>query len=260
MFSLNPMPASTRCRHASFWRVVEVDAERRHRPRLPAVHLREAWSMETVSMKPRVTSGPDGHARSRRGGSRPGRPDAPAFVDGDHRTTWAEYDARSDALAATLVAAGNAPGDRIAVMLPDGPAVHAAFLAIEKAGGVIVGIGPRAGEREVEHLLGKTGAAALLSTTDAAPVAARLGHRAPRGRRDELRRDHTTVGHCGRRAGSTSRSAALAASRSRRPLAAQLDVGDDRAPEVRDARPAPVVRVPRPRGPGRRALAPTTSS
>src|SRR5690242_12469575 len=103
------------------------------------------------------------------------RPDATAFVGGDHRMTWAEYDARSDRIAASLAAAGHAPGDRIAVMLPDGPAVHAAFVGIEKAGGVIVGIGPRAGEREVEHLLRKTGAAAFLSTPDTAPLAERLG-------------------------------------------------------------------------------------
>jgi acyl-CoA synthetase len=103
------------------------------------------------------------------------RPDAAAFVGGGHRMTWADYDARSDAIAAGLVAAGYAPGDRIAVMLPDGPAVHAAFLGIEKAGCVIVGIGPRAGEREVEHLLGKTRAVAFLSTPDTAPLAARLG-------------------------------------------------------------------------------------
>jgi acyl-CoA synthetase len=103
------------------------------------------------------------------------RPDGTAFVGGEHRLTWSEYDARSNRLAATLAAAGYAPGERIAVMLPDGPAVHVAFLAIEKAGGVIVGIGPRAGEREVEHLLGKTGAVAMLSTPETAPVAARLG-------------------------------------------------------------------------------------
>jgi acyl-CoA synthetase len=108
-----------------------------------------------------------GHARA--------RPDATAFVGGEHRLTWAEYDARSDRLAAALVAAGYGPGDRVAVMLPDGPAVHTAFLAIEKAGCVIVGIGPRAGEREVEHLLHKTGAVGFLSTGDTAPLAARLG-------------------------------------------------------------------------------------
>jgi acyl-CoA synthetase len=45
--------------------------------------------------------------------------------------------------------------------MPDTAAVHAAFLGIEKAGCVIVGIGARAGQREVDHLLGKTGAAAV---------------------------------------------------------------------------------------------------
>ncbi len=103
------------------------------------------------------------------------RPAGTAFVGREHRLTWAEYAARSDLLAATLVGARYAPGDRVAVMLPDGPAVHTAFLAIEKAGLVIVGIGPRAGEREVEHLLRKTGAVALLSTPETAPLAARLG-------------------------------------------------------------------------------------
>ena len=108
-----------------------------------------------------------GHAQRRPGGT--------AFVGGGHRMTWGEYHDRSDRLAARLAGMGFAPGDRVAVMLPDGPAVHTAFLAIEKAGLVIVGIGPRAGEREVEHLLRKTGAVALLSTADTAPIADRLG-------------------------------------------------------------------------------------
>jgi acyl-CoA synthetase len=103
------------------------------------------------------------------------RPDATAFAGGGHRMTWAEYDRRSDRIAAGLAAAGYAPGDRIAVMLPDGPAVHAAFVGIEKAGGVVVGIGPRAGEREAEHLLRKTGAVAFLSTAGTAALAGRLG-------------------------------------------------------------------------------------
>src|SRR5581483_282115 len=105
------------------------------------------------------------------------RPDATAFVGGAHRMSWADYDARSDRLAGELVAAGYAAGDRVAVMLPDGPAVHTAFLAIEKAGCVIVGIGPRAGDREVEHLLRRTGAAGFLSTPDTAALAGRLGIR-----------------------------------------------------------------------------------
>ena len=90
------------------------------------------------------------------------RPGRPAFVTPDGVTTWGEYHDRSDEVAAALVDAGHGPGDRIAVMLPDGAAVHTAFLAIEKAGCVIVGIGPRAGAREIEHLLSTTGASLLV--------------------------------------------------------------------------------------------------
>lgn len=90
-------------------------------------------------------------------------PDGPAFIDGDGVMTWREYADRSDSFAATLVSHGFEPGDRIAVLLPDGPGVHVVYVGIEKAGLVIVGIGPRAGEAEILHLLGLTGACALVS-------------------------------------------------------------------------------------------------
>jgi acyl-CoA synthetase len=61
------------------------------------------------------------------------------------------------------VRAGLAPGERVAVLLPDGPGVHVAFVATEKAGLVAMGIGPRAGEAEVRHLIARSGATALLS-------------------------------------------------------------------------------------------------
>ena len=89
-----------------------------------------------------------------------------AYVGGEHRMTWRAYHERGDRLAAALVDAGVAPGDRVAVWLPDGPAVHACYLGVERAGAVIVGIGPRAGPREVDHLLGVTGASLLLRTPD----------------------------------------------------------------------------------------------
>ena len=87
------------------------------------------------------------------------RPDAIAFVEagsGD-TTTWAQYDRRADHVARSLVATGYRPGDRYAVKLPDGADVHAAYVGCERAGVVCVGIGPRAGEREVAHLLERTG-------------------------------------------------------------------------------------------------------
>lgn len=91
------------------------------------------------------------------------RPDALAYAAASHRLSWSQYAERSDALAALLVDIGLEPGERIALLLPDGPSVHVAFVAAEKAGLVAVGIGPRAGRKEIEHLLRATGATALLS-------------------------------------------------------------------------------------------------
>ena len=93
-------------------------------------------------------------------------PDAPAYIAEGRRYTWAEYERDSDTIARVLLAGGHRSGDRIAVMMPDGPAVHAVFVGIEKAGLVAVGIGARAGDREVAHLLGLTGASVLITTPD----------------------------------------------------------------------------------------------
>jgi acyl-CoA synthetase len=92
-----------------------------------------------------------------------GRPDAVAYETGERTMTWHRYDRRSTELAAILAGTGLDPGDRVAVLLPDGPTVHATFLAAEKAGLVVVGIGHRAGDREMRHLLGLTGAQALIT-------------------------------------------------------------------------------------------------
>ena len=86
----------------------------------------------------------------------------PAFITPTDRLTWSGYDAASDRLAGVL-AAGEEPGGRVAVVLPDVPGVHVAFLAAEKAGLTIVGIGARAGERELAHLLGRTAATTLIA-------------------------------------------------------------------------------------------------
>ena len=90
-------------------------------------------------------------------------PGGVAFRESDRVMTWAQYAARSDAVAAALIGLGLAPGERVGVILPDGPGVHVALVATEKAGLVAVGIGPRAGSKEIAHLLGLTGATALLT-------------------------------------------------------------------------------------------------
>ena len=49
------------------------------------------------------------------------------------------------------------------MLLPDGFAVHVAFVAAERAGLTVVGIGHRAGAAELRHLLTKTGATAIVT-------------------------------------------------------------------------------------------------
>ncbi|MGD0452978.1 MAG: class I adenylate-forming enzyme family protein [Solirubrobacteraceae bacterium] len=86
-----------------------------------------------------------------------------AFITPDGRLSWSDYDACSDRLARALSSAGLAHGDRVAIQLPDAATVHVALLACEKAGVVAVGVGSRAGDRELRHLLHKTRAGALVS-------------------------------------------------------------------------------------------------
>ena len=90
-------------------------------------------------------------------------PDAPAIVADGLRASWAEYDRRATELAYVLVGTGLPRGARVAVLLPDGIAVHVAFVAAERAGLTIVGLGHRAGGRELRHILGTTGAEAIVT-------------------------------------------------------------------------------------------------
>jgi acyl-CoA synthetase len=94
------------------------------------------------------------------------QPDGIAFIADGRRYTWADYHADSDDIARAILAAEPERGERIAVMMPDGPAVHAVFVGIERAGCVAVGIGARAGDREVAHLLNLTGARSLVTAPE----------------------------------------------------------------------------------------------
>lgn len=91
------------------------------------------------------------------------RPEQPAWITPAGRFTWGAYDRAATRVAALIAAKGLPPGARVAVLLPDGPAVHAALLGVERAGMVAVGIGARAGVAEVAHLLKRTGATLIVA-------------------------------------------------------------------------------------------------
>ena len=107
-------------------------------------------------------------------------PEGDAFIGTHGRLSWRDYRDAAHRLAGHLLAAGLDRGDRLAIWLPDGPTVHVAFLAAELAGLVTVGVGARAGTRELHHLVGATGARAILChprqrDADTSAVAAELG-------------------------------------------------------------------------------------
>jgi acyl-CoA synthetase len=81
-------------------------------------------------------------------------PDRPAYFDHPGMAfSWREFDAAATALAEQLAGVGVTRGDRIAVWHSDCTTIHVLFVAIERCGAVVVGIGARAGTREVAAIL-----------------------------------------------------------------------------------------------------------
>jgi acyl-CoA synthetase len=102
-------------------------------------------------------------------------PDRAAYVDhGGTSLTWHEFDRTANGLAEMLAGLGIARGDRVAVWLADSAAIHVLFVAIERCGAVVVGIGARAGTREVSAILGSSAPKILISDQPRAAAAAEL--------------------------------------------------------------------------------------
>ena len=189
------------------------------------------------------------------------RPDGVAYAADDGDLTWRALDECSDRIAGTLIATGAAPGARVGVLLPDGASVHAVYLACEKAGLTIVGIGARAGVREIRHLLGRTRASVLVTAaavprrTDAARFAGARGgrHRAAAPRRDPALRTRARCADRGRRRGERRGAdhrvdARRAGDGAGRPVPRELDVGHDGIAQGRHAHAEPVALLPPGRG------------
>jgi acyl-CoA synthetase len=95
-------------------------------------------------------------------------PDKPAYIDFDPDSpdtllTWSAFDHAATNLAHRLLAFGVAPGDSVALWHKDTAAVHVLLVAIERCGAIAVGLGARAGVREVTAIL-RTARPALVVT------------------------------------------------------------------------------------------------
>ena len=89
-------------------------------------------------------------------------PDGSAYISDTGNLSWNSYHRWALAISDKLSAITEA-GDRVLVWMPDSGGVHAAYLGCERAGVVVVGVGWRAGLKELAHLAESTGARFLLS-------------------------------------------------------------------------------------------------
>jgi acyl-coenzyme A synthetase/AMP-(fatty) acid ligase len=90
-------------------------------------------------------------------------PDGLALISADTRWTWRTLDDLSDRLAASLLGLGLNPGDRVASLMPNRPALVVHYLASFKAGLVATPLNYRYMAPEIDHALAVSKARALLA-------------------------------------------------------------------------------------------------
>jgi len=89
-------------------------------------------------------------------------PDKTAWVYGPERSSYAELGEEVGRLAGALVRAGVEPGDRVAFLAPNVPALLVAHFAVLLARGVLVAINTRLAREEVGYILDHSGARVVL--------------------------------------------------------------------------------------------------
>ncbi|MBN9101038.1 MULTISPECIES: long-chain fatty acid--CoA ligase [unclassified Pseudonocardia] len=99
--------------------------------------------------------------------------DKPAVLVEGARLTYAELDALSDRFAAGLLARGVAPGDAVALQLPNVPQFVIAYFGILKAGAVAVPMNVLLKAGEVGYILRDSGARLLITWAGVAEEAAK---------------------------------------------------------------------------------------
>ena len=107
------------------------------------------------------------------------QPDAPALYFEGGATTWRQLDLLSDAFARWLQRLGIAPGERVAVFLPNGPQFHWVFYGLLKQGAVHVPVSPMARSFELQHQLADSGAVAVVCHDTLLPLVRRVAAEHP---------------------------------------------------------------------------------
>jgi len=97
-------------------------------------------------------------------------PDRIAFIDSAGAHSFADIDRRAGRLAASLVAHGLAPGDRLALCLPDGVDLVCAFLGAIRAGVAPIPLNTLLTTEDYAYILADSGAAAAIVSKSFVPT------------------------------------------------------------------------------------------
>ena len=104
-------------------------------------------------------------------------PALPAVVCGSRSVSWGDFDRRTRSLAATFIAAGATPGDRIAHLMRNGPSYLETSVAGFLARLVHVNVNYRYTGDELFYILDNSGAAVIVFDAEFAPLIASLRNR-----------------------------------------------------------------------------------
>lgn len=96
-------------------------------------------------------------------------PEKTAVVYGGERWSWSGFATEVGRLAGALLRAGVEPGDRVAVLAPNVPALLFAHFAVLRVGAALVAINTRLGPAEIGYILDHCGARVVLVDSELAP-------------------------------------------------------------------------------------------
>jgi len=111
------------------------------------------------------------------------QPDEPALMSARTQMSWRQLNEASTRLAAQYLALGLEPGDRVASLMPNRPALIIHYLACLKARLVATPLNYRYMPPEIDHALEVSGASLMLhhAERDADVAASQFGRRLPKG-------------------------------------------------------------------------------
>jgi 3-oxocholest-4-en-26-oate---CoA ligase len=110
-------------------------------------------------------------------------PDRPCHIHGDRVITWAQFDGRTNALAADMLAAGLTHQSKVAAYLYNGPEYLEAYVAAFKGGLAPVNTNYRYGPDEIVYLFDNADAEAVVFHATFAPLLDGIRDRLPKVRR-----------------------------------------------------------------------------